>query len=183
MLEFALIENLQREDLNPIEEAQAYQRMATEFDLTQEQIAQRVGKDRATVANTLRLLNLSPAVQNLVSRGTLSTGHARCLLAIEMPADQEAFANEIIKRGLNVRQVEDLMTIRRQKRGRATQRRHRVHPSLADWEDKLRRTFGTQVRIVGGTARGRVEISYFNETDLERILEVVGLINPSTPAS
>lgn len=183
MLEFALIENLQREDLNPIEEAQAYQRMATEFDLTQEQIAQRVGKDRATVSNTLRLLNLSPAVQDLVSRGTLTTGHARCLLSIETASDQEAFANEVVKRGLSVRQVEELMALRRQKRGRVTPRRHRVHPTLADWEDKLRRTFGTQVRIVGGTARGRVEVSYFNESDLERILEVVGILGPSAPGS
>jgi ParB family chromosome partitioning protein len=183
MLEFALIENIQREDLNPIEEAHAYQRMATEFDLTQEQIATRVGKDRTTVANTLRLLNLSEAVQELVSRGTLSTGHARCLLAIETPAEQETLAREIVRRGLSVRQVEELTADRRQRRGRASSRRARTNVALAAWEDQLRRVYGSQVRIIGGTARGRVEISYFSESDLERVLEVAGVLGGTVPGA
>ena len=181
MLEFAVIENVQRDDLDPIEEAHAYQRMATEFDLTQEQIAGRVGKERTTVANALRLLNLSEPVQDLLSRGALTSGHARCLLAIESPAQQESLALEIVRRGLSVRQVEELTAGQRQKRTRGTGRRGRVAPALADWEDRLRRVYGTQVRIVGGTGRGRVEISYFNESDLERILEVAGLIGEQVP--
>lgn len=181
MLEFALIENIQREDLNPIEEAYAYQRMATEFDLTQEQIATRVGKDRTTVANTLRLLNLAEPVQELVSRGTLSTGHARCLLGIESPAEQETLAREIVKRGLSVRQVEELTADRRQRRGRPSSRRARTNAALVGWEDQLRRVYGSQVRIIGGTARGRVEISYFSESDLERILEVAGVLGGTMP--
>lgn len=183
MLEFALIENIQREDLNPIEEAHAYQRMATEFDLTQEQIATRVGKDRTTVANTLRLLNLAEPVQELVSRGTLTTGHARCLLSIETPAEQETLAREIVKRGLSVRQVEELTAERRQRRGRTTSRRARTNAALVGWEDRLRRVYGSQVRIIGGTARGRVEISYFSESDLERILEVAGVLGGTTPGA
>lgn len=176
MLEFALVENLQREDLNPMDEARAYQRMAAEFDLTQEQIASRVGKDRTTVANALRLLNLPQSVQDLVSRGALSTGHARCLLPLGSAAEQEALAQTIVKRGLSVRQVEELTAARRARRGRGTGRRARVHPSLVAFEERLRHTFGTQVRILGGTARGRIEISYFSEDDLERILEVTGVL-------
>jgi ParB family transcriptional regulator, chromosome partitioning protein len=175
MLEFALVENLQREDLNPIDEARAYQRMALEFALTQEQVAEKVGKDRSTVTNALRLLNLPESIQDMVSRGALSTGHARCLLAFESATEQEALASEIVKKGLSVRQVEELAAARKQRRSRAHGRR-RIHPSLAGWEEQLRHAFGTQVRIQGGTARGRIEISYFSEEDLERILEVVGLV-------
>ncbi|HEX7879401.1 MAG TPA: ParB/RepB/Spo0J family partition protein [Candidatus Eisenbacteria bacterium] len=181
MLEFALIENIQREDLDPIEEAHAYQRMASEFDLTQEQIATRVGKDRTTVANSLRLLNLPEAVQEMLSAGKLSTGHARCLLAIESATQQEAMASDIVRRGFSVRQVEEMTAGHRQTRPRGTGRRGRVAPALADWEDRLRRVYGTQVRILGGTARGRVEISYFSESDLERVLEIAGLIGERTP--
>ncbi|TPW16117.1 MAG: chromosome partitioning protein, ParB family [bacterium] len=181
MLEFAIIENIQREDLDPIEESYAYQRMATEFDLTQEQIATRVGKDRTTVTNALRLLNLSEPVQEMLSSGAITTGHARSLLAIESPAQQEAMAREIIKQGLSVRQVEEMTAGLRQKRTRGPSRRGRVSPALSEWEDRLRRVYGTQVRIIGGTARGRVEISYFSESDLERVLEVAGLIGEGRP--
>lgn len=177
MLEFALVENLQREDLNPIDEARAYERMAFEFNLTQEVVAERVGKDRTTVTNALRLLRLPETIQDLVSRGSLTTGHARCLLALESVTEQEALAAEIMKRGLSVRQVEEMTAARRQRRGKQAPRRGRVNPSLSGWEDQLRHAFGTQVRIQGGTARGRIEISYFSEEDLERILEVAGIIS------
>lgn len=181
MLEFAIVENLQREDLHAIDEARAYQRMATEFDLTQEQIAVRVGKDRTTVSNALRLLGLPETIQEMVAEGALTSGHARALLSLDSVAEQETFARDIAKRGLSVRQVEELMAERRNRKPGRPQRRHRAHPTLAGWEDALRRSFGTQVRIVGGTARGKVEISYFNEGDLERILEVTGVIDRSTP--
>mgnify|MGYP001179288586 CR=1 FL=1 len=176
MLEFAVVENLQREDLNPIDEARAFSRMATEFDLTQEQIAARVGKDRTTVANAMRLLNLCEPVLDLVAQGALTTGHARCLLGIDSAAEQESLAQEVLRRRLSVREVEELMSTRRTHRSGRSGRRPRVHPAMAPWEDQLRHVFGTQVRIIGGTARGRIEISYFNENDLERILEVAGLV-------
>src|SRR5512140_2597741 len=160
MLEFALVENLQREDLNPIDEARAYERMALEFDLTQEQVAGRVGKDRSTVTNALRLLQLPESIQEHVSRGALSNGHARCLLSLESTAEQESLANEIIRRSLSVRQVEELTASRRLRRNRTSARRGRIHNTLAGWEDQLRLAFGTQVHIKGGTARGRIEISY-----------------------
>lgn len=183
MLEFAVVENLQREDLNPIDEARAYSRMAAEFDLTQEQIATRVGKDRTTVANSLRLLNLCEPVQDLVAHGALTTGHARCLLGIDSAAEQESLAQEVMRRRLSVREVEELMATRRTRKSGRGGRRPRVHPAMAPWEDQLRQVFGTQVRIVGGTARGRIEISYFNENDLERILEVAGLVGGAAPAA
>ena len=176
MLEFAVVENLQREDLNPIDEARAFSRMATEFDLTQEQIAARVGKDRTTVANSMRLLNLCEPVLDLVAQGTLTTGHARCLLGVDSAAEQESLAQEVLRRRLSVREVEELMSTRRTHKPGRSGRRPRVHPAMAPWEDQLRHVFGTQVRIIGGTARGRIEISYFNENDLERILEVTGLV-------
>lgn len=181
MLEFAVVENLQRENLNPIDEARAFSRMAAEFDLTQEQIAGRVGKDRTTVANSLRLLNLCEPVQELVALGALTTGHARCLLGIDSATEQEALAQEVIRRRLSVREVEELMTTRRTRKAGRGGRRPRVHPAMAPWEDQLRQVFGTQVRIVGGTARGRIEISYFNEHDLERILEIAGLVGGQGP--
>lgn len=177
MLEFAIVENLQREDLHAIDEARAYQRMATEFDLTQEQIAVRVGKDRTTVTNALRLLGLPESVQEMVAEGALTPGHARALLGLDSISDQEALARDISKRGLSVRQVEELMAERKNRRTGRSTRRHRAHPTLARWEDALRQNFGTQVRIVGGTARGKIEIAYFNEGDLERILEVAGVLS------
>ena len=174
MLELALVENLQREDLNPIEEAQAYRRLGDEFGMTQEQIASRVGKSRTAVANSLRLLSLEKEIQELVSRGTLSAGHARALLAVEDKAARRRLLREITERGLSVRQAEARAQGHKKRSGKRGHAK-RSHPALEEWENRLRIRFGTQVRIVGGIARGKVEIHYFSGEDLERILELTGV--------
>jgi ParB family chromosome partitioning protein len=172
MLELAMVENLQREDLNPVEEAEAYQRLATEFGLTQEEIATRVGKSRSAVTNALRLLTLPEEVLDDLSAGTLTAGHARAILALPENKERLRLAQEIKRKGLSVRQVEERS---RDKTKTKPTARKRSHPALEAWEERLRNHYGTQVRIVGGLARGRVEISYFNEEDLERILELTGV--------
>lgn len=174
MLQMALVENLQRQDLNGIEEAEAYQRLATEFGLTQEVIADRVGKSRVAVTNALRLLSLEEEYRDMVSRGTLTAGHARALLAVAEGSARRRLANDIVKQGLSVRQAEVRAQGQRPKSARPAARR-RSHPALGEWEDRLRARFGTQVRIAGGIGRGRVEIHYFSEEDLERILELSGV--------
>ena len=174
MLQMALVENLQREDLNPIEEAEAYQRLANEFALTQEEIADRVGKSRASVANALRLLQLETDLRDLIAKGTLSAGHARALLSIPSSETRRKMAKEIVERSLSVREAELRVQGERQRRPRATARK-RTHPALDAWEERLRGRFATQVRIVGGLARGRVEIHYFSHEDLERVLELAGV--------
>jgi ParB family chromosome partitioning protein len=171
MLEIAMVENLQREDLNPIEEAVAFKRMATEFDLSQDEIAKRVGKNRTTVANTMRLLGLPEEIQDLVSLGTLSNGHARALLALSSDGARLKCAKDIVKNGLSVRQAEQYGQHGSKKRSTP---KKRAHPALGAWEDRLRIRYGTQVKIIGGTGRGRVEIHYFSEEDLERILQLSG---------
>ncbi|HET9232515.1 MAG TPA: ParB/RepB/Spo0J family partition protein [Candidatus Eisenbacteria bacterium] len=174
MLQMALVENLQREDLNPIEEAEAYQRLANEFALTQEEIADRVGKSRASVANALRLLQLETDLRQLIAKGTLSPGHARALLSIPSAETRRKIAKEIVENNLSVRDAELRVQGERSKRPRA-QSRKRTHPALDAWEERLRGRFATQVRIVGGLARGRVEIHYFSHEDLERVLELAGV--------
>jgi len=173
MLELALVENLQREDLNPIEEAEAFQRLAMEFGLTQDAIAGQVAKSRAAVTNSLRLLSLEEDLRDLVRSGKLSAGHARSLLALDDPARRRALAKEIVEKGLSVRETEARTQAQRPPKARATARK-RSHPALDAWEGRLRERFGTQVRIVGGLARGRVEIHYFSEEDLGRVLDLTG---------
>jgi ParB family chromosome partitioning protein len=173
MLELALVENVQREDLNPIEEAEAFQRLGEEFGLSQEDIAARVGKSRAAVANALRLLGLDADLRDLVSAGRLSAGHARAVLALEDADARRRLARDIVEKGLSVREAEARTQV---KRGRAPRpSRRRLPPSLEATEGALRDRFATQVRLVGGLGRGRVEIHYFSEEDLERILELSGV--------
>jgi ParB family chromosome partitioning protein len=174
MLEVALIENLQREDLNPLEEAEAFQRLATEFGLTQEEIAKRVGKSRTAVTNALRLLSLESAFRDLVAQGLLSAGHARALLAVPSGDARKRLAKDIVDQGLSVRQAEARVT-GTGPRGAKPAAKRRSHPALEAWEGRLRDHFGTQVRIAGGLAKGRVEIHYFSGEDLERILELAGV--------
>jgi ParB family transcriptional regulator, chromosome partitioning protein len=173
MLEVALVENLQREDLNPIEEAEAYHRLATEFGLTQEEIAARVGRSRAAVTNALRLLGLESEFQEMLAQGTVSAGHARALLALPTLDARRRLAREIRDKGLSVRQAELMVQGERPKPPRPTAKK-RSHPALEAWEDRLRTRFGTQARIVGGLARGKVELYYFSHEDLERILDLAG---------
>jgi ParB family chromosome partitioning protein len=173
MLEMALIENIQRENLNPIDEAIAYRRLANEFHLTQEAIADAVGKDRATVANLLRLLRLPEDVRAEVAAGTLSMGHARALLAAPAEADQRRIARDVIARALSVRETESLAKKAGESnagpKAAATAPVPDVHTRAA--EDRLRLALGTRVRIVRQGARGRIEIDFASENELIRIYE------------
>jgi ParB family chromosome partitioning protein len=170
LLEMALIENIQREDLNPIEEALAYRRLADDFQLTQEDIAAAVGKDRASVANHLRLLKLPDDVRNEVASGRLSMGHARALLGLADEETQRRTAHDVIARRLSVRETEALV----KKTAGALQEAPRaappdVHTRAA--EDRLRLALGTRVRIVRQGTRGRIEIDFGSEDELIRIYD------------
>ena len=168
LLELALVENLQREDLNPIEAAQAYGRLREEFGLTQERIAERVGKDRATVANAMRLLKLPAAVQELVREGALSGGHARALASLSSADDQQRLADEIARRGLSVRETERRVAAAGAPRVRPERRRD---PFTRDAEEKLTRRLSTRVRIVRRRRGGRIEISFASEEELIGLFE------------
>ncbi len=175
LLEMALIENIQREDLNPIEEALAYRRLADQFAMTQEAIATAVGKDRATVANVTRLLRLPEEVRAEVAGGTLSMGHARALLALTDEAGQRQLARDVIARNLSVRETESLAKKIAEEGPRAersesqTLKAPDVHTRAA--EEKLRLVFGTKVRIVRRGKKGRIEIDFGSEDELIRIFE------------
>jgi len=177
LLELALIENLQREGLNPIDEALAYQRLAEEFSLTQEQIAAAVGKDRSSVANFMRLLKLPEEVRADLASGVLSTGHARALLALPDAAAQRHAAREAIARRLSVRETEALVKKLSTPRPRAAAAAAApapaadVHTRAA--EDRMRFALGTQVRIVRRGAGGRIEIEFASEDELNRIYEAI----------
>ena len=172
LLELALIENLQRENLNPIEEAEAYRRLIDEYQVTQEQVATAVGKDRATVANYVRLLALPPEVRADVATGVLAMGHARALLGLREPAAQRRAAREVVARGLSVRETEGLV----KQLGRPTAPRPSgssqaidVHTEAA--QDRLRVVLGTRVRIVRRGRKGRIEIDFASESELQRLFE------------
>src|SRR5919197_3476338 len=173
LLEMALIENLQREDLNPIEEAHAYRRLADQFRLTQEAIATAVGKDRASVANYVRLLKLPDEVRNEVASGRLSMGHARALLSLDSEADQRRTARDIIARRLSVRETESIVKKIADGSGVAGEgapaRPVDVHTRAA--EDRLKLLLGTRVRIVRKDKGGRIEIDFTNEEELIRIFD------------
>ena len=169
LLPVALIENIQREDLNPIEEAQAYRQLADDYHLTQEQIADSVGKDRSSIANYLRLLRLPSEVRNNLSAGTLSMGHARALLALTDEAAQLRVARDVLARNLSVRETESIV---KKPTDPATPREEAekdVHTRAA--EDKLRFALGTRVRIVRKGKRGRIEIDFQSEDELHRLYE------------
>ncbi len=173
LLEMALIENIQRENLNPIDEAQAYRRLCAEFQLTQDQVATAVGKDRATVANMLRLLKLPAEVQAEVAAGRLAMGHARALLALPDEADQRRLAREVIARSLSVRETESLA---RKAAETGTKPAAETEPVKADVhtraaEERLRLLFGTRVRIVRHGTKGRIEIDFGSEDELIRIFD------------
>jgi ParB family transcriptional regulator, chromosome partitioning protein len=173
VLEMALIENIQRENLNPIDEATAYRRLADEFHLTQDAIANAVGKDRSTVANMVRLLKLPDEVQNEVSAGRLSMGHARALLACDDQIAQRRLGREIIARALSVRETETLVKKMldglTEREPRTEQPKSDVHTRAA--EDKLKLLLGTRVHIVRRGKKGRIEIEFGSEEELIRIYE------------
>lgn len=171
-LQMALVENLQREDLNPLEAAEAYQKLVDEFGLTQEELAGRLGRDRSSVANSLRLLRLPKRIREDVAEGTLSEGHARALLGLEKITDQLRARDEVVKRGLTVRATEALV---RRLRGTGTKgvREPSQDPNLSALEDQLRTTLGTKVRIVADGKGGTVHITFFSGDDLTRIADII----------
>jgi len=169
-LELALVENLLREDLNPMEEAEAYQRLLTEFAWTQEELGQRVGKDRSSVANCLRLLKLPELIQADLRAGRLTMGHARALLSLASPAEQLKLREEILAHSWSVRATEEGV---QRKQRQAPRRAGRRPAELAALEDSLREALATRVRLVGTERAGRIEIAYTSAEDLERLTELI----------
>jgi ParB family chromosome partitioning protein len=180
VLEMALIENLQRENLNAIEEAQGYAQLIGQFHLTQEQAALKVGKSRAVVANALRLLKLAPGLQAFVRDGRLSVGHAKVILGLASPEEQALAAERVLKKSLNVRQTEELAGALQKTKGQKNGERTRLglegqDAHLAAVQNKIQERFGTKVVLRYHQGRGAVEIKFFNDDDLERILKVAGI--------
>jgi ParB family transcriptional regulator, chromosome partitioning protein len=185
VLELALIENLQREDLNPIEEAHAYRRLAEEFSLRQEDIAQRVGKSRSVVANSLRLLDLHSQVQAHLAQGRLSVGHAKVLLALQNQDEQLVAAELTIRQSATVRMTERLVAAQLARQGLGRSGKPGARPSqgnspivqnaVSDLEDRLRSRLATHVTIHHGEKKGRIEIQYYSNDDLDRILVLLGV--------
>lgn len=180
VLELALIENLQRENLNPIEESQGYAQLIGQFQLKQEEVATKVGKSRAVVANALRLLKLAPAIQGYIREGRLSVGHAKVILGLAGEKHQKLAAERILKEGLNVRQTEVLVT-RLQTREAGTNSRPGLMTPLtqdahvASLENQLRERLGTKVHLRYAQGKGALEISFFSDDELERILQILGV--------
>jgi ParB family chromosome partitioning protein len=175
-LEWALIENIQREDLNPIEEAEAYQRLVEERKISQEEVAKRVGKNRVTVTNTLRLLRLPQEVKQYLAEGRLSAGHARALLGLLTPEHQRQMAKRIVEENLSVRQVEAIVNRSNAHKRKAKSARH-LSTEIVDLETRLTHFLGTQTKIYPrkNQKEGRVEIQYFSLDDLDRVLQKIGL--------
>jgi ParB family chromosome partitioning protein len=175
-LEWALIENIQREDLNPIEEAEAYQRLAEERAISQEEVAKRVGKNRATVANTLRLLRLPSEIKQYLVDGRLSAGHARALLGLLTPEHQRHMAKRIVEENLSVRQVEAIVNRSNAHKRKAKTARH-LSAEIVDLETRLTHFLGTQAKLYPrkNQKEGRIEIQYFSLDDLDRVLQKMGL--------
>jgi ParB family chromosome partitioning protein len=172
LLRNALIENLHREQLNPLEEAAAYQQLLDDFSATHEELAKRIGRSRPHISNTIRLLSLPPAVQKRVAAGVLSAGHARALLAVEDPVAQEELAHRIVAEGLSVRAVEELaaMGARPAKKSRRPSAATPVAPALKDLADRLSDIFETRVKVELGQRRGKIVVEFATLDDLERIV-------------
>ncbi len=176
IVEISLIENIQREDLNPIEEAQAYKRLLTEFNLKQDEVAERVSKSRTAVTNSMRLLKLCDEVQQMIIDDMLSTGHARALISIEDPEQQYTIAQKIFDEKLSVREVEKLVKDlnKPQKPKKESKEDKSLDIIYQDIEEKLKQTLGTKVEISSkGNGAGKLEIEFYNHDDLDRIIELL----------
>jgi len=175
-LEVSLIENLQREDLNPIEEAEAFKRLTEEFEIGQGELAARIGKDRTTIANTLRLLKLPTEVRNQLIQNRITSGHARAILSLETRERQKELCALIIQRGLSVREAEALAKRWSEKPKRAVtpaKERSDLESQINSLQDSLRRHLGTKVHITQKGKKGKIEIEYYSFEDLERIIEAI----------
>ena len=172
-MELALIENLQRADLNPIEEAEGYQQLISQYGMTQEQAAERVGKSRPAVANALRLLSLGPEILKLVEAGTISAGHARALLVLKTDGERMAVAQKVQNLSLSVRQTEALCKKMAKPPKEAPKEAPVAVDYVAECEKELKRTLGRGVRIVDGKRKGHIELEYYGQDDLQRLYEVL----------
>lgn len=170
MMQVALIENLQRENLDPIEEAEGYQRLIDEFGFTQAQVAEAVGKKRPSVANALRLLNLDELEQQMLQEGLITTGHAKVLLGVNNKSKRHELAQKVVKDGLSVRQLEDLL-----KKPKSVPRgTYKIKsPELVELEENLQRRFGTKVAVTYKKGAGKISIEYYSDEELERLLELI----------
>ncbi|WP_100374325.1 ParB/RepB/Spo0J family partition protein [Bacillus sp. FJAT-45037] len=174
MMELALLENLQREDLTPIEEAMAYEKLMEHLHYTQEQLAKRLGMSRPHIANHIRLLQLPESVQELISEGTLSMGHGRALLGVKNHEKLSPLIEKVIQDQLSVRELEEMVNQINNRVSRETSRKKApLPPQLKERQDYLRTRFGTSVSIKPGKNKGKIEIDYFSEDDLDRILELL----------
>lgn len=169
---FALVENIQREDLNPIEEALAYKKLMKDYNLTQEELANEVGKSRSYIANTVRLLNLEGEIIDYIAKGELTSGHGKVLLGIKDKQQQLLAAKKIIDNNLNVRQTEE-MTNKKTIATKSSNSKENRDPHIMDLEENLMRTLGTKVNLIQGNKKGKIEIEYYGYEDLERIIEVL----------
>jgi len=175
-MEVALIENIQREDLNPIEEAEAYRNLMEGFDLSQEEVSRRVGKDRSSVANSLRLLRLPESIREDVIGARLSMGHARSLLSLEEEGDMAEARDQVVQKKLSVRETEALVKkIKKFGVGPKNKSKPALGPELLHLAGELKRALGTQVKILPRGKGGKIEISYFSAQDLDRLLELLGI--------
>ena len=172
-IEIALIENIQREELNPIETADAFQRLINDFKLTQEALSARVGKDRATIANYLRILKLPAEIKAFINDGLLTLGHAKAVLAIEDRQKQIEAAKNIVREGLSVRAAETLCNVPSKAAAKKAKKGVKKLPEVADLEDKLIRALGTKVRIEHKGKKGKIEIEYYSLDELDRLLEIL----------
>jgi ParB family chromosome partitioning protein len=172
LAEWAIIENVQRDDLNPLEEARAYKRLVDEFSLTQEDVAKKVGKERSTVANSLRLLKLPAEIQGLLEKGELQMGHARALLAVDSAEAQKALGSRAAREGWSVRAVEQAAQ-ERSGGPKARKAGKRANVELGALEEKLRRKLGTKVKLLPAAKGGRIEIHYYSAEELERLIDLL----------
>jgi ParB family chromosome partitioning protein len=182
MLRDALLENIHRANLNPLEEAAAYQQLLEEFGATHEELARRIGRSRPQISNTIRLLNLPPQVQRRVAAGVLSAGHARALLALEAADAQENLAHRIVAEGLSVRATEESVSLALAEgpaaKAAPAKRRAKPHaPALTDLADRLSDRFDTRVKVDIGRSKGKITIEFATVDDLERIVGIIGMEN------
>ena len=174
VLEISLIENIQRQDLNPIEEALAYKKLLSDFNLTQEELSKRIGKSRTAITNTIRLINLDSRVQQYVIDGIISEGHGRALLSLEDGELQYIYSQKVIDEQLSVRELEKLIRNASLK-SEKSEKNEELNPYYKDVRDRLQNYFGTKVNLSSKKNRGKIEIEYYSEEDLERILDIINL--------
>lgn len=177
VMEIALIENLQREDLNPIEEAEAFQKLIDEYEMTQEEVAKVVGKSRAAIANSVRLLNLTNEIKEMLLEGQITSGHARTLITVTDKERQKEIAKQIIEKNLNVRDTEKLAAREEKKPNLKQKSILKNDIEILDLEEKLRIAYGTKINLVRGKNKGKIIFEYYSNDEFDRIIEILTKYN------